>query len=537
MKRALHIWFVMTTLLAGCDDAAMTPEPPAAGPIAVDPAPARLRRLSHAQYLRAVEDLFGPDVVVAGPLEPDATLDGLVAVGAANVTISPRGVELYEGAAFAIAEQVVIDPAAARLPCAPLDVFDVDCTRRIVRTLGRRIWRRPLTRDEIARVVGITVRAQVVLEDPWEGLQFGIAALLQAPDFLFRVEIGEADDDGQRYSSGEMASRLAFFLWNTTPDDALLDAAAEGRLTDDAALRQVVVEMLADPRSRQGVRAFFADYLGLSALDHVIKDPQIFTRYSPDLGAMAREETLATIEALVFDDRADYRQLFTGRKTVVNRKLAALYGIEAPAATGFAPAELPAHSARVGLLGHASVLALHSHPVSSSATLRGLFIRETLLCGHIPPPPANVDTSLPEPDPTRPTLRERVAIHMTDPGCAGCHQAMDPIGLALENFDGIGRYRATENGATIDASGTLDGVEFDGPVGLAAAVANHPNLAHCLTERLFAYATGHPPTEGEAAEVRRIAEAFAADGFRVQQLLAAIALSPAFRRVGEEDAR
>lgn len=519
----------------GCAEEGVEAPVADAEPPTIEPAPARLRRLTRDQYLRTVADLFGPEVVVVGPLEPDTALDGLLAVGAASVTISPRGVELYEDAAFAIAEQVVADPGPARLTCVPLDVFDVACTREALRNLGRRVWRRPLTDEELARLVGITVRAQVALGDPGQGLAFGIAALLQAPDFLFRVEAGEAAPDGARYSDFEMASRLAYFLWNTTPDDTLLDAAAAGRLTDDAALRQVVLEMIADPRARQGVRAFFSDYLGLAALDHIIKDPQIFTRFSPDLGAMAREETLRTIELLVFDERADFRALLTGRKTVVNRKLAALYGIEAPAAEGFGVVELPPHSPRVGLLGHASVLALHSHPVSSSATLRGLFIRETLLCGEIPPPPANVDTSLPEPDPTRPTLRERVAIHMTDPGCAGCHQAMDPIGLALENFDGIGRYRETENGAVIDASGTLDGVPFDGPVQLAARIANHPDLARCLTERLFAYATGHAPTAGEGDEVERIAAEFAADGFRVQHLLAAIATSPAFRRVGEED--
>lgn len=519
--------------LSACDVAPGAPaEPPEV--VALDPAPAQMRRLTQAQFQRTVRDLFGPDLVVAGPLDVDARLDGLFAVGAASATVSPRGVELYEEAARSIAEQVAADPTAARLPCAPLDAFDVTCTRAILRVMGRRIWRRPLSADELARMLDVTVRAQVVLADAWQGLEFGLAALLQAPDFLFRVEAGEASVDGERrFTNYEMASRLAYFLWNTTPDDALLDAAEDGLLTHDDGLATIVAQMLADPRARAGVRAFFADYLGLDALDTIIKDPKVFTRYTPDLGAMARTETLGTIEAMVFDEEADYRTLFTRRGTHVNRKLAALYGIPAPAADGFAPAVLPDHSARVGLLGQVSVLALHSHPTASSATLRGRFIRETLLCGHIPPPPADVDTALPEPDPTRPTLRERVAIHLTEPSCAGCHQAMDPLGLPLENFDGIGRFRERENGAVIDASGTLDGVSFDGPVGLAVAVAEHPDLAGCLTERMFAYATGHAPTRGEAGAVEALTAEFVASGHQVKALLAAIAVSPAFRRVAE----
>lgn len=532
--------------LLGCDVASDPPDP-APEAVTLAPAPPRLRRLTQAQFHHTVRDVFGPDVIVTGPLDADARLDGLVAVGATSATVSPRGVELYEEAALSIAEQVTADPDTARLPCRPLDAFDVECTRDVLRVWGRRIWRRPLTSDELARLLDVTVRAQVVLGDAWQGLEFGLAALLQAPDFLFRVEIGEAfpaaivDGDQRgandrsttyRYTNYEMASRLAYFLWNTTPDDALLDAADAGDLVDNVRLAQVVADMLRDTRARAGVRAFFADYLGLDALSTIIKDPLVFTRYTPDLGLMARTETLGTIEAMVFDEGADYRTLFTRRTTLVNRKLAALYGISAPTADGFGAVTLPDHSARVGLLGQVSVLALHSHPTASSATLRGRFIRETLLCGRIPPPPADVDTSLPEPDPTRPTLRQRVAVHLTEPSCAGCHQAMDPLGLALENFDGLGRYRDRENGTIIDASGRLDGVDFDGPVGLALAVAEHPNVPSCLTERLFAYATGHAPTAGEAETVDALTAEFVASGHRVKSLLAAIALSPAFRTVG-----
>ncbi|MEZ4475243.1 MAG: DUF1592 domain-containing protein [bacterium] len=409
------------------------------------------------------------------------------------------------------------------------------CLEATLARLGRRLWRRPLSADELAAVVAIGRDAARELGDRRQGLVFGLATLLQSPWFLFRPTLGAADGDVRPVTDWEYASRLAFFLWDSGPDEGLLAAAEAGDLARPASRRAWVEAMLDDPRAHRGIRAFFNDYLRLRELDGLIKDPVLFTRFSPELGAMAREETLATLEHLVLEVGGDYRAAFTGQTTFLNRKLAALYGVPAPAAEGFARTELPADGPRAGLLGHASLLAQNAHPVSSSATLRGRFIRETLLCGTIPAPPADVDTSLPEPSPDLPTLRDRVAVHMTAPSCRGCHQIMDPIGLGLEQFDGIGRFRATENDVPIDASGDLDGLAFVDARSLGEAVAAHPRLGACLTRKLYAYALGRPPTAGEEGELVRLERRFAASGYQVKALLAAIALSDGLRTIARPE--
>ena len=240
----------------------------------------------------------------------------------------------------------------------------------------------------------------------------------------------------------------------------------------------------------------------------------------------------------------DYREAFTTRTTFIDRKLASIYEVPAPQREGFGEITFPEGFPRAGLLGHLSVLALNSHPAASSATLRGHFVRATLLCGAIPPPPTNVDTSIPEPcnpdlDPTcqRVTLRDRVQQHLGDAFCAGCHGLMDPIGLGLENFDALGRYRVfdwSEEGAPpdvalIDASGDLAGVPFVDNLELGQAIADSEDLPACLTRTMYRYATGHIERTGETESLLNLNEAFISSGHRVKALMVEIALDPGFR--------
>jgi hypothetical protein len=500
----------------------------------VTPAAPALRRLTVAQYGNVVDDLLGEGLVVPTSLEPDTAIDGLYAVGAAVTTISPVGVERYEAAAYSLAEQVAADPArtAAVVGCDPAVA---GCLRTFVQSFGRRAWRRTLTASEIDRVEAVGTLAAMTLGDDTAGVTYAMATLLQSPAFLYREELGEADPDDatrRRYTSVEMASRLSFLLWNSTPDATLLDAAEAGELVTDAGLAAQVERMMADPRAPAGVRAFFTEMLELDQLDALNKDPTLFTHMSPEVGPSAREETLLGIEAIVFADE-DWRTFFTTRRAFLDPVLASLYNVESPTRSGFGEVELPADGLRAGFLGQASFLALQSHPTSSSATLRGAFIREVLLCQAIPAPPADVDTSIPEADATSPTLRERIATHLTDPTCAGCHQLTDPIGLGLENFDGLSATRLTENSATIDAAGELDGAPFAGPVDLGGAIADHSRIGPCLSETLYRYATARTIGDGEEALVAWHALGFAESEYRVQALLTDIATSPGFRRVGE----
>lgn len=512
---------------------------PAAAPEVQAPAPA-LRRLTQDQYRLAVSDLLGADLVLPTALEPDSTEDGLQSVGASVASVSALGVERYEAAALMLAAQVVEDDDryAAVVPCDAATADDVDCAADFVETFGRRAWRRPLTEDEIVRIAAVVAAIGAQDGDFRTGVRYGLAAMLQSPAFLYRTEHGQPDPDrpGQRRLTDlELASRLSFLFWNTIPDDELLDAAEAGELSTDAGLRAQAERLVADPRAAQGVRALYTDILALYDLDDVSKDPTLFAHASEDLAPAAREETLRGIESLVLQDDGDLRDLLTTQRTFVDARLAALYGIPAADPDGFAEVWLEPDQGRRGLLGQAAILMLYAHSTRSSATLRGKFIRQRLLCQDIPAPPGDVDTSIPEPDDDSPTLRDRVAEHLDNPSCAACHEFMDPIGLGLENFDGIGRWRDTENGAVIDATGQLDGQAFVDAWQLGALVADHGNFMPCQTEKLYQYATGHVAGDGEDDFVDWLAEAFEISGGSVRTLMVGLATSPAFRQVGELD--
>lgn len=502
------------------------------------PAEGGLRRLTELQYANAIHDLFGPEVVVPPRLEPDVAIEGLVALGAARTSVSPRGVEQYEAAALDLAGQALgTGPASARsqiVACTPSGVSDDACARTTLSALGRRAFRRPLTAAELSRLVTLAGTAGRALGDFHRGLELPVAALLESPHFLFRVELGEPDPaaPGQlRFTAWELASRLSFLMWNTIPDEALLDAAERGELLTDAGLDAALDRLLASPRARLGLRSFFTDLLELYRLDELVKDPKVFVQASAELGPAAREETLRGIEHLIFDAPSDYREILTTRRTFLDRRLAAIYEVPAPAREGFGMHTWPDDSPRAGLLTQASVLALYAHATSSSATRRGKFVRKTLLCANPAPPPVDVNTMLPEPSGNTPTLRDRVAEHLRNENCAVCHRFTDPIGLGLENFDGVGRYRATEHGAVIDASGELSKVPFSNPRELAAAVVAHPDFVPCFVKSIYRYAGGHLETAGEAGVLEDLTADFAAGGHRVLPLLRQLVKSPGFRRL------
>ncbi|QED26463.1 DUF1592 domain-containing protein [Microvenator marinus] len=492
--------------------------------------PAKLPRLTQTQYNQILRDFFGPDLVLPVRLEPDARTSGLVAAGASATSISTRGAELYETAAYEVSRQVMQTPEIRDrvMPCEPSGVEDLACAEEFIKTFGERAWRRPLDSEEIERLLGISQEAISVTGAFYDGLEFALAAILQSPNFLFRAELGE---DARDLNAYELASRLSFFLWNTTPDNELLELARSGELLDDAVLEETVDRMLEDPRARRGVRQFFVDHYELDRLDGLTKAPELFPHISEEVGESAREETLSVLEEIIFDGSGDFRDALTTRKTFINRKLAAIYDVPAPAREGFAEYEFSQESLRRGILGHVSFLAVWSHPVSTSATLRGMFVQQKLLCRVVPPPPAGVDTSIPEPTGNEPTLRDRIAVHLEDPNCASCHNLTDKIGLAYENFDGIGRYRPTDNGAPLELAGDLDGDAFEDPTDLAELVREHKRLGECLTQKMAAYATNSGDYAGEDEDLRRLAESFAAANYDVKSLMKALVLSDAFRKV------
>jgi len=509
-------------------------------PVPFEPPAPALRRLTQSQYTHTVRDVLGDDLVVPRALEPDVARSGLTAIGASETSVSRRGVEQYQAAAYALAEQVLRDPTrrARLVTCTPAGIRDDRCATETLAALGRRLWRRPLSTEETTALGNVAGRAAEVLGDFWRGLEYGLAALLQAPDMVFRAELGVPDaarPGFSRFTGYEMAARMAWFLWDGPPDAALLDAAAGGVLDTPEGLRGEATRMIADPKGRRGLRAFLTDWLHLGELDRVSRDAMIFPAYGPDLTNAAREETLRTAAWIALDENRDFRDILTSRDTFVNRRLASVYRVQFPqrAMEGegdpFARVTFAEDDLRRGLLGQASILLLHAHPTSTSPTLRGKFVRESLLCSPIPMPPVGLNTAVPEPSATLRTLRERIAAHNTVPECATCHRLTDPLGLTLETFDAIGRSRRSENGVPLDTSGDLDGRPLADARALAQTLHDDPTVSRCIVQTVYRFAQGREDADGELGEVRRLHGRFRAEGYRWRALMLELVTSDAFR--------
>jgi hypothetical protein len=508
----------------------------AAGPVA-------MRRLTQEQYRQIITDIFGPTVKLGGRFEPDVRDAGLLAVGASEVSVTASGLEQYDSMARNIAAQVVDEQHRALLiPCTPASPTEPDdaCAKQFLSKVGRLLFRRPMTAHELTTEVAAANAATVKTKSIYNGLGLSLASLLEAPQFLFRQEVLEPDPDhagAYRLDAYSKATRLSFFLWNAGPDPELLAAAESGALNTQKGLDKQVDRMLASPRVEVGVRAFFNDMLDYDGFETLAKDPTLYPKFTPKVLGDAQEQTLRTIVDHLMVQKADYRDLFTTHKTFLTPLLASIYRVQLVFPAGepnaWLPYEYPKDAPQAGILTEASFVALHSQPGRSSATVRGKALREVLLCQKVPDPPGNVNFNLVQ-DTTNPnykTARQRLQAHATQATCVGCHKLMDPVGLALENFDTIGGFRTTENGASIDASGELDGVKFTDVVGLGKAVHDNPATTACIVNRVYEFAAGHKPNKAEAEWMRGdMQKQFAAGGYKFPDLLRAVATSDIFYR-------
>lgn len=505
----------------------------AAPPVEEDELPAfeaqapAMRRLTRAQYGNCVTDLLGP-VNLPVDLDPDNPIHGFTSIGAREVTIAPRAAEQFEAAAFDVAGQV-FGNGERRAGLVGCDPADGACVRDFLNRFGRLAWRRALTGEEMDELAGLHAELSSTLRDPWKALEYTVAAVLQSPFFLFRVEQGE----GGRYTDLELASRLSFLIWNTAPDDALLAAAERGELATPAGIEAQARRLLADPRAREAMRHFWGEYFVLDRLDGLTKDAALFPQYTPTLGGAMKREIEGLLDHLVFTQDTDIRTLLTTRTAFIDNELAALYGLPPVEGPGHQQVELPPDSPRGGLLATGGVLALNAHNTVSSPTFRGKFIQNNILCFDIPAPPPGIP-ELEEGAGGEETTREKLARHASNPSCNGCHQFMDPLGVALENFDAIGAFRTTEHGLPIDASAEYDGVAFEGPRELGQLLRPRDEVAACFARRLYRHGMGQLESEAEEIAVRDLTRAFAGEGHRFQGLILALVTSDAFRLAGEE---
>jgi hypothetical protein len=490
----------------------------------------QIRRLTESQYRAVIADIFGPDIKVVGRFEPDLRIDGLQAVGASALSVTAAGLEQYETLARNIAVQVTDEDHRAKLVgCAPTpaDKDGAACARRFIGHVGSQLYRRPLTAAEINSLTSETRSAASTLGNFHAGLTATLSGMLTSPEFLFRVDRPSSVRRGN-IDAWSKASRLSFLLWNTTPDQALIDEAASGALDTQAGLAKAVDRMIASPRFEQGARAFFTDYLRLDGMDDLAKDSLIYPAFSQAVSTALREQTLRTISWLLVNQRGDYRDLFTTRAIAMNRALGPIYDIPVARSDWYIH-EFPQGDPRTGLLTHASMLAQHSHPGRTSPTLRGAALREIFLCEKTPSPPANVNFAVVQnvDNPTLKTTRARLQAHLDDEECASCHRRTDPIGLGLEQFDGAGQFRKVEHDEVIDVAGTFDKQAFDGAAALGRLFHDNPQVSSCLVQSAWRYAHGRNPVATDQPDIAKLTQGFSSGGYRFTTLMREIALDPA----------
>ncbi|KYF51060.1 hypothetical protein BE04_38255 [Sorangium cellulosum] len=503
------------------------------------PAAGMLRRLTRTQFRNAVRDVFDVEVDV-NKLDSDSWNGNFAVIGAATVVTSERGVEQYHTAIEDAVNTVFADSARRDqfIGCAPSGAQDDACVRGFIETLGLRAWRRPLEATEVDRLAGVAATAATELGSAIEGARWATVALFTSPNFLYRPELGAPSASGSlRLTGYEMASRLAFLVWNSLPDKELLDQAKSGVLETVEGVREAATRLLDTPAGREAVGAFAEEYMRLERIGTQAKDTGLFPEYGPALQEAMVRDMRGTWEVLAFDDQASALDLFSTTKVVVNTELAELYGLDTTGLTSnsFEVRSLPADGPRLGILGKAGFLSQFANQKEGSPTLRGRFMSEALLCKTIPLPPGDVDIVLDEPTADMPlTKRQRLERHRTDPTCAGCHAYMDPLALPLENFDAIGRYRTTDHGLPIDPSGSFDKQPVADARELGEAIGSNEKVAQCLVRKYYSYAAGHEERDVDGSVVNELSASFEASGFQLRELVLDIVTSKAFSSVAPQ---
>jgi len=512
-----------------------------------------LRRLTHSQYNNTVRDLLGDYSRPADRFPPEDFVNGF------KNQVRTQGMPPLLAEAYgAAAEKLALNAFRAGdvnglVPCKPASARDAKCRDQFVQTFGLRAFRRPLTDAEVRRYSTLFSAQAGKTGQFLDGARIVVEAMLQSPKFLFHAEgagrlrpeasASQARADGDY----EIASRLSYFLWDTMPDRRLFEAAANGELRSPDGIERVARAILAQPPARQAVDEFFAQWLRFDRVLGSVKDRRHYPEFTPELAAMMVQETRMLLDNLVWTD-GNFMEAFTADYSFLNSDLANLYGVPAPAGE-FERVRFPAAAHRAGLLGHGSFLASNAGPVETSPTARGIFIREQLLCQHVPNPPPGVNTQVPEPTAERPLARrQRMQAHIENPTCASCHRLMDPIGFGLENYDAVGKWRDQEAiefevpgprgrpttktvSLPIDGKGEIAGLTnagFSEPRSIGRLLADSRACQECVVKQVFRFAFGRVETPADREAVKAVSTAFRESGFKFKELLIALVRAPQF---------
>ena len=498
--------------------------------IVLGSAPAR--RLTNVEYDNTVRDLLGGDVPDLPEQPSDAVLEGSFENDALSLGPSDVRVARYESAATLLGAHAV-NSQSARARVLPCTTEDAECGREFVESFGKRAFRRPLTDEELDRWVGFfdSQRASIDFE---AGVQLTVSAMLQTPQFLYRLENegSEVNAEQLELSQHELASRLSYLLWETMPDDELLAAADAGELVSAEQLEAQARRLLADDRARAAVRNFHRQWLYLDRVLDEDKLPDLFPMWGALARESAREETLLFIEN-TFLGGGTLSDLFTSNVAYVDDVMAQLYDIPSPSEP-WAQVELDP-SERAGLLSRIAFLAGNAHEANGSPPLRGVYVMERILCEPRPSPPANADVSTPSADPNQGpmTNRELFEQRVAPSSCQGCHVRIDGFGFGFENYDAAGLFREQDSGLPVDASGVASGIgndaEYEGAVELQNLLGDSDVVRNCMVQQWFTYANGRPMEPADTCQVEAIQELFAESGGDLVQLLVSIVTRPEFR--------
>jgi hypothetical protein len=495
-----------------------------------DPGRTLIHRLSHAEYNNTVRDLFGVEVRPASRFPTDGSGGSGFDNIADTLFVPPILMERYLEAAGEVLAAARPERLFVARPGPGLEARAA--ARRVAEHFARRAFRRPAEAEEVERLLRLYDGAARRGEPFEAGVRLVLKAILVSPKFLFRIYRDQPTDQPYPIGEFELASRLSYFLWSSTPDDPLLELAEKSRLREPGVLEAQVRRMLADPRSRALSETFASQWLGLDTLraSVVRPDPRKFPEFTDSLKEAMIAEALDFFHGIVREDRS-ILELLHADYTYLNEELARHYGIAG--VTGREMRKVPlSDETRGGVLSMAGILTLTSYPLRTSPVVRGKWILEEIFGAPAPPPPQNVGLLPANDTPVNGlSFRQRLELHRQKPQCIGCHKRIDPIGFGLENYDPIGRWRRELSGQPVDASGVLPtGEKFNGPAELKRLLLRRKeDFVRNFSDKLLSFALGRGVESYDAPALKKITDALAQGGHRSGVLITEIAGSFPFQ--------
>ena len=492
----------------------------------IHPGESPIRRLTKYEYNRTVQDIFDITTEPANEFPPEAKALGFAEIADAQ-TVTVLLAESYWNSS----KDLALGPTADLTKLLGCEVSSAGCVDSFITKFGRIVYRRPVADAELLRFKAVYDWGQQKLSAR-EGVQMMIEVMLQSPDFLYRPEFGESNSAGDivPLSSYEIPPRLSYLMHGSMPDESLRAAADDDQLKNKEEIYAQAKRLLDQERTRSTYQHFFGQWLALEDVGHIERDATVYPGWTANTPKLLREETESFVDHVIFDGDGSFKTLLTAPYTFMNKELADFYGVSGPSGSEFEKVNTDP-TQRAGLLTHGSLLAHHAQALQTSPVHRGKFIRETVLCQTLAPPPDDIIIVPPDLDPNL-TTRERFSAHSDDPKCAGCHFLLDPVGLGFEHYDAVGRWRDEENGKAIDATGELFNTDVDGKysggVELATKLSESDDVSSCAVKNWVRYAYGRSESPEDACSLVDLGLAFSKADFSVHELLLQLTQTDAF---------